>query len=268
MALIGFTSAKGSPGVTTSALALTLCWHHATGRTALLVEADPAGGDIAAGYLRGSAAAHDGHAAVAAARDLEVAEAVLAQALRLDDTGHALLLTGGAAVIPAQLRTGLADLAARPGLDVLIDLGRIRETPTAQAPQVDVLLVVLRSSLRSVAGTRDRTAAVCASVPRDQVGLLVVGERRPYDAAEIATALGCPVVGSLAWDPTAAEVLSEGAAQSWRFARSALMRSASALAREVHVSVEAGVQQELTGRGTTEGETRRRPSRGQAEVAS
>ena len=77
MALIGFTSAKGSPGVTTSALALTLCWHHATGRTALLVEADPAGGDIAAGYLRGSAAAHDGHAAVAAARDLEVAEAVL-----------------------------------------------------------------------------------------------------------------------------------------------------------------------------------------------
>ena len=259
MALIGFTSAKGSPGVTTSALALTLCWHHATGRTALLVEADPAGGDIAAGYLRGSAAAHDGHAAVAAARDLEVAEAVLAHALRLDDAGDALLLTGGAAAVPARLRTGLA---------VLIDLGRIRETPMAQAPQVDVLLVVLRSSLRSVAGTRDRTAAVCASVPRDQVRLLVVGERRPYDAAEIATALGCPVVGGLAWDPTAAEVLSEGAAQSWRFARSALMRSASALAREVHVSVEAGVQQELTGRGTTEGETRRRPSRGQAEVAS
>ncbi len=268
MALIGLTSAKGSPGVTTSALALTLCWHHATGRTALLVEADPVGGDIAAGYLRGSAAAHDGHAALAAARDLEVADAVLAHALRLDDTGHALLLTGGATAIPAQLRTGLADLAARPGVDVLIDLGRIRETPTAPAVEVDLLLVVLRSSLRSVAGTRDRIAAVRAPVPLDQVSLLVVGERRPYDAAEITTALGCPVVGSLAWDPTAAEVLSDGAAQSWRFTRSALMRSASALAREVHVKVEVGVQQELAGRGAVGGETRRRPWRGRAEVAS
>lgn len=268
MALIGFTSAKGSPGVTTSVLALTLCWHHATGRTALLVEADPAGGDIAAGYLRGSVAAHEGHAAVAAARDLEVADAVLAHALRLDDTGHALLLTGGATAIPAQLQTGLTDLATRPGLDVLIDLGRIRETPTAPTREVDLLLVALRSSLRSVAATRDRIAAVRASIPRDQLSLLVVGERRPYDTAEISTALGCPVVGSMAWDPPAAEVLSDGAAQSWRFARSALMRSASALAQDVHLKVAAGVQQEPTGREATEGETRRRPWRGRAEVAS
>src|SRR4051812_5289352 len=49
MALIAMVSAKGSPGVSTSALACTLAW---SGRT-LFAECDPAGGDILAGYLSG-----------------------------------------------------------------------------------------------------------------------------------------------------------------------------------------------------------------------
>ena len=50
MAVVAFTSAKGAPGVTVTALAATLRWP----RPVLLVEADVAGGSsILAGYLRG-----------------------------------------------------------------------------------------------------------------------------------------------------------------------------------------------------------------------
>src|ERR1700710_1505168 len=53
MALVVLASASGSPGVTTSAVGLTLSWP----RPVLLVEADPTGGSaVLAGYFRGSAA--------------------------------------------------------------------------------------------------------------------------------------------------------------------------------------------------------------------
>ncbi len=47
MALIAVTSAKGSPGASTAALAFTLTWRAHT----ILAECDPAGGDILSGYL-------------------------------------------------------------------------------------------------------------------------------------------------------------------------------------------------------------------------
>jgi hypothetical protein len=46
--LIVMASAKGSPGVTTTALALATVWP----RQVLLAECDPVGGDIVAGFLR------------------------------------------------------------------------------------------------------------------------------------------------------------------------------------------------------------------------
>ena len=51
MAVIALTSASGSPGVTTTALGLTLLWP----RAVLLVEADPTGGSgVLAGFFRGA----------------------------------------------------------------------------------------------------------------------------------------------------------------------------------------------------------------------
>ena len=47
--LIAVVSSKGSPGATTTSLALTLAWP----RPALLAELDPRGGDILWGYGRG-----------------------------------------------------------------------------------------------------------------------------------------------------------------------------------------------------------------------
>jgi len=51
MALIVLASASGSPGVSTTALGLTLNWH----RPVLLVDADPTGSSaVFAGYFRGT----------------------------------------------------------------------------------------------------------------------------------------------------------------------------------------------------------------------
>src|SRR3954451_17813904 len=51
MAVVALCSASGSPGVTTTAVAMTLNWP----RPVLIVEADPTGGSgILAGFLRGT----------------------------------------------------------------------------------------------------------------------------------------------------------------------------------------------------------------------
>ena len=50
MAIVALLSAKGSPGVTTTALACALSWR----RRLVLAECDPAGGSILAGYLGGA----------------------------------------------------------------------------------------------------------------------------------------------------------------------------------------------------------------------
>ena len=48
--LIGLLSAKGAPGVTTSSLAIAAQWP----RPAVVLDADPSGGDIAAGLGQGA----------------------------------------------------------------------------------------------------------------------------------------------------------------------------------------------------------------------
>ena len=73
MGVLALTSAKGAPGVSTAALAMTLLWP----RAALLAECDPAGGSsVLAGYLRGT---------------VEHSRGLLSLALALP----ALFLTGG-----------------------------------------------------------------------------------------------------------------------------------------------------------------------------
>ncbi len=55
MTAIALVSAKGSPGVTTTALALSHAWPEVhPERRVLIAECDAAGGDIATGYLRGT----------------------------------------------------------------------------------------------------------------------------------------------------------------------------------------------------------------------
>lgn len=247
MTVIALTSAKGSPGVTTTALALAWVWPQvAPGRRVLVVDADMAGGDLAPGYLRGAVSSTDGVLGLAAARPIDLGAGLWDHLIAVDESANSLLLTGISD--PAQARSlagmwpTLAEVFADPdgefaGVDVLVDLGRAGTAHEAAAlrARADLVLLVLRSSLRaSVAARATGRRLVEERTERDggtdSLGCVVVGEGQPYGAGEIAAAVGLPVRARMAWDPASAAVLSDGDAASWRFARSALMRSATACA--------------------------------------
>jgi len=255
MAVVALTSARGAPGVSTAALAMTLLWP----RAALLAECDPAGGSsVLAGYLRGTVDHSRGllHLAVAH-RHGELDQALWPQLVPLTPAATTSaaapagpearwLLPGlsDAAQAPstAALWAPLAGLLAaleRAGTDVIVDAGRLgaAHAPTPLLRQADLVLLVTGTSLPAVAAARARLGVLRdqlaltaggASGEASPLGLLLVGEGRPYTAREITGALGVPVVASLAWDPATAEVLSTGATPGRRFDSSSLVRSTRA----------------------------------------
>jgi hypothetical protein len=256
MAVVALTSAKGAPGVSTAALAMTLLWP----RAALLAECDPAGGSsVLAGYLRGTVEHSRGLLALALAqRHDELERALWSQTVPLTGTTATGTDTAGPGEPGGRwLLPGLSDAAQAPSTaalwgplgsllaslergdtDVLVDAGRLgaAHAPTALLRQADLVLLVLGTSLPAVAAARARLAVLreelaatnAADSALTGVGLLLVGEGRPYTGKEIAGSLGLPVIASLAWDPASAEVLAAGAAPGRRFAGSPLVRSTRA----------------------------------------
>lgn len=235
MAVIALASATGSPGVTTTSLALTLSWP----RPVLLVEADPAGGDILAGFLRAELRADRGLAylSVAARRD-GLAEEFAAQVIDLGQRKSPitrLLLAGvsdpAESAGVAQSWPQLADFFARLGgdgrraaedpvreaLDVIVDCGRVvtHYPPLPILAAADAVLLVLRSTLRSVSGTAPVMAGLRRDIARaggdaDRIGLLVI-EAGEYRSADLAHALAAPVVATVPWRDREAAALSDGA---------------------------------------------------------
>lgn len=216
MAVYGFTSAAGAPGVTTTVLGLASEWPGEV----LLIDADPVGGSpILAGYFGGTVA-HPGTLVElwSAHRQGALATAVRELPLRLSET--ASLIPGPAGAAQAG---GLTDLwpalAAQAralssiGVDVLIDLGRLGHqhfaTPMARA--ADELVLVLRSDLPSVA------AASAAQLPVDvPARALLVGSTRPYSASAVASVIKRDVTITVPWLPEEAAVLSHGGAEPKR----------------------------------------------------
>lgn len=248
MTVIAVCSAKGAPGATTTALALALAWP-VGGGSVLLVDADPAGADLASGYLQGATGPGAGAGAVATARG-DLLDAVHGSAVALDATGSRLLLTGPAPFPPTRPGTAPAwsrmrelDSTGGEGWTVLVDVGRLPAgADVSLLATADLVVLVTGSSLRAVAAARPAAKAMCTVEPTGSASprgwLLVVGERRPYPAEEVASSLGLPLLGSMAWDPRAAAVLSDGAPAGRWFARTALMRSATAVAARLRDSAE------------------------------
>jgi hypothetical protein len=225
--LIALTSAKHSPGVTTAALACATAW--SAYHESLLVEADPAGGDLAARLLLpfdpdlvSLAAASRHHGAPASQLDAHLQP--------LPGGGSSLLGPGSpeqAGVALSEIGTGLfAALAGRSGLTV-VDCGRWSPTsPARSALRVaDLVLVVLRPTLEGIVHLRSRAASL-GSDAAGRLGLLLVGER-PYTAAEVQEAAGIPVTGVLADDPRGAAALYQSGPGPAR--RLLLVRSARSL---------------------------------------
>jgi Flp pilus assembly CpaE family ATPase len=241
MATISFLSAKGSPGVTTATVALALAWSSVhPGRSALMVDADPIGGDTAAGILRGAAPARAGILPLATTRDLDAEQALDASSVDLRGDGSARVVPGvpdeaRAAALPlawdlvAEVR---ADLHHR-GRDVLLDAGRVDRAGLSAAwlADSDLAVLIVRPSLAAVlAAHRFVDQWRLPGVP---LHVLVVDAPSPYRTGEVADAVGAPLAGVIAFDPTAARVHSEGAAPGRGFDRSEYSRTLRRTAADV-----------------------------------
>lgn len=240
MILLG--SAKGSPGVTTTALALCAAakapaqvdvWG-----PALLVEADPSGGDLECwcgpfgepGLLR-----------AVTGRSADSAE-------RWRDPTVAVEVVAGVPAVVAPTTEPAATVALRsasgwlaPSLQavsgtVVVDVGRLSlsglDPSGGLINAASSLLLVCRPSLASVEHTRGLLAAL--GKIRRRVGLVLVGGPGPYPADEIAEALSAPVVGTMSWDPRGVgSLIDRGVTRAWL--RTRMAAEASALLDAVRV---------------------------------
>uniref|UniRef100_UPI0007C76F2A hypothetical protein n=1 Tax=Streptacidiphilus neutrinimicus TaxID=105420 RepID=UPI0007C76F2A len=250
MAVVAITGGPGAPGATSAALALLLSWPLTEHRRVLLVEADPDGGAVLAGALRGEVQADKGLRNLAVSdRRGRLLQEMWDQCIDVSPqgTGDRLLLPG--LTDPAQAAAlvytwePLAE-ACRTldgyGCDVIVDLGRSGgHGPSAVlARRADAVLAVLRTTLRGLSTARPRVAALTAELAQDGVSdalaLLLIREG-PYAAAEISRALGAPVVGLLPFAPKEARTLSDGGGRTSdrRFQRSELMRAARSTSDEL-----------------------------------
>lgn len=226
MALVVFASASGSPGVTTTALGLALRWP----RPAVLVDADPVGGSaVLAGFFRGQVPHNDAMVQlVLASRSGDLPELFPTVLMPLPNS-TASLLPGPRSHAQAASMTELwpelvEELRSldRNGQDVLVDAGRLgmQHSPTPLVTAADLLLLVCRSELPALAAARQwaehwSVASDDGSGP-SAVGVLLVGEGRPYRAREVAKVLGAPVLETMRWDPDGAAVFSRGEVGSRR----------------------------------------------------
>jgi hypothetical protein len=248
MALIAVAADKGSPGVTTAAIALAAVWP----RPVLLAECDPAGGDLVYRLPGADGEPLDPRRgllslAVAARRGLQPRQ-VWEHTQQLH--GGLDVLTGvtnaeqGAGLDALWASLGTA-LGAFPQADVIADCGRIG----ADGPYYDLLaqastvVMITRASLGEVVRLRDRAGALLAGVqrrgrPGTRVGVVVIAQHKRFDSTltEVRNALGhdtgpVSVVGGLAFEPRSADQLSG----QWggRLDRSMLIRTTRQIAGQL-----------------------------------
>jgi hypothetical protein len=258
MALIAIAADKGSPGVTTTAVALAAVWP----RRVLLAEADPAGGDLvyrSAGAHGGVLNPNSGLLSLAAtARHGLAAEQLWDHAQPL--TGGLDVLVGLGGAEQAAGLTGLwpmlgqafATLAQSPNgaADVIADCGRIGpDSPTLELfPHASLVLLVSRTAPENLARVRDRAGALSAKLHGSQrgaaalghppIGVLLIAEasQNAKLAAQVnemlvASQISARVVGTLAHDPAGAEMLS--GRRRGRLDKSLLIRSARQVSTDV-----------------------------------
>ncbi|MGW2823271.1 hypothetical protein ACWC24_20120 [Streptomyces sp. NPDC001443] len=259
MALIALAADKGSPGVTTAAVALAAVWP----RRSLLVEADPAGGDL----VYRSAAAHGGQLNPNIGM-LSIA-ATARRGLVPDQLwDHVQPLSGGLEVVTglgiAEQAAGLAGLWPTLGqafaaladspnapADVIADCGRISgDTPAVELfPHAALVLLISRTEPEAIARVRDRAAALsaklhggprgAASLGNPVIGVVLVAD--PSDAGKLVNQVndmlvhaqtGARVVGTIAADTAGAEQLA--GRRRGRLDKSLLIRSARKVAADLY----------------------------------
>ncbi len=229
MALITFTSAAGSRGVTTTVVGLMLTWP----RPVVVVEADPSGGSqILAGYFRGLARPGLSELALAH-RQLQLTEELAARLFPVADS-QASVLPGIRTPVQAASVAGLWDallaalrqLEAADGVDVLVDAGRLGllGSPDPLIAEADATVVVAGSGLPELAAVRAWLPWLARGSA--ELKLVLVEPGRPYSAGDVERDLGVPVVATLPWNPPTARWWSHGEPEPRRRWRRSPLRTA------------------------------------------
>lgn len=239
MSIFCFSSASGSPGVSTAVLGMALCWP----RPVVLVEADPTGGSsVLAGFMQAREArvglveltmAHQQRLLVEALPRL--LSTLPGSEVRVLPAVRAHVQAGAVATVWPSLVEALRDLAVRDGADVLVDAGRLGLAgwPESFVTGSDASLLVTGSGLPELAAARSWASWLGEVDGPSAVGVVLAGPGRPYGAKEVAATLGLPVVGSLPRDEASARVWSHGATQPRRFQRAGLVSAVAELGRRV-----------------------------------
>lgn len=249
--LTALLSAKGSPGVTTTAVALAAAWPNPV----LVAECDLAGGDVSAGLFGGALEQRSGgllDLALAARRTISTDD-VISRSVPMPIGSDALLLPGiqgpaQRAIVSesiAPITEVFRELEAIPEhYDVISDCGRVSDhLPVELLRRCDAIVAVLRPSLGAVHHLRELIVLMREALPDfpgEALGVAVVGDR-PYPPIEVAEALERPLLGALPLDVGAASTLRGEGMPSRSFARAPLLRAAAALARTLRAQTRLAV---------------------------
>ncbi|MEU5001544.1 hypothetical protein [Streptomyces sp. NPDC021622] len=234
MVLVAMCSLKGSPGVTTAALGLAGQWP--SGHQPVVMECDPAGGDLLARYRLATA---PGLVTLAAAGRRNAEPGLIWQ--------HSQQLPGGLRVVPGPPSAGQAQAALeqltgeettmprraadRAGVVVVADCGRV-ETASPVLPvlrQADVVLLLARARDDALA----HVATMVATVERWSSELYFVLAGDGYRTHEVADELGIEVLARLPEDVRGAAALGGAMGRRAAPARSALGKALASLAVQV-----------------------------------
>ncbi|MDI3390053.1 hypothetical protein QIS99_28245 [Streptomyces sp. B-S-A8] len=256
MSVTVITSAH-SCGTTVSSLALAL----SCPKVSLLVEADCAQGSVRHGFQQGRWGPEIGlwHLAEAQLHQ-QLAEAFEAHMRPMDAENNRWILPG--LTDPAQapalapvwepLASLLQAMDQGAGYDVFVDAGRVSLEPgqlhTSLYPsrllhRADLVLLVVRNSVTSVAQTVPVAAALREELDRSGTGadalrVLMIAEQgraqgMPSDA--IARRLQAPVVAMLPWDPDTATYFTHGSERPPKLAKSPLLKQARTACSQLEV---------------------------------
>jgi hypothetical protein len=248
---VALSGDKGSPGVTTAALALASAWEG----HAIAVEANPAGGDLAIRlHPRGSALPETPTV-------LSVATAARGEREKDPVGTHAHTLNSTTAVVPGGLLaeqmanivdwSPLADALVCCESPVFVDVGHLHSSSPmlGVAARADLVIVVARPDMSSVVRLRERLVRMAPDLahlrgmaPRLFPILVSTGRHGAADAVDLRGLLAeTPVkpfvveCGFLAHDPLAVARLEAGEEPSGRLSRTDLLRTA----RTVTTSLES-----------------------------
>lgn len=231
MTTICVASVKGAPGVTTLTCMLGAVWPGR--RRAMVIEADPDGGDLAARFGLSSRV---GWPSFNAAARRGAAE--------LTFESHLQQLPGGLEVLVGTAgMNGLEAVASLEAFvstiraphcssrDVLIDLGRVHPSASGSMAWMDAsdhVVICTRSDAASVCQVHQKSGALFER-PKGTIHLVVVGKGE-YSRHDVAEFTGIPVIGECALEPAAAAIACREQLGTRRLRRSSLLRCAVELA--------------------------------------